>query len=365
MRVAGAAGEFAAVGGVQFVPGRASPPVIGTSKGRVSDYRAAGAKVFASRADRREVTTCSAPPISPPLAPRATPDDVVRQLKHLPSAPRVLPKLKRLLGDGNSSIHEIVTLVRLDPGIAARVLQVGNSAYFNGGMRCYTVEEAVHRVGYDQIYELVSTAVASQVLVRPLEAYGLEADQLWVSSIAAALAAEALAEPINLDRDIAYTIGLLHRVGMVAINEWVSRAAPELRFTPRDLPLETCADERSVLGFHNGEAGAALLRLWEFPAVMAEPVRWQYLPAATAAHGQLASLLAVAKFVRNAVLQPAARVTPEPSLLRKLGLTTGQLARIGETVSARLGEVSSMLEADGCERVRLPFPNGDRTIGAG
>src|ERR1044071_2951922 len=85
-----------------------------------------------------------------------TPDDIVREVKNLPSAPRVLPRLKQLLRDGNSSTAEIVGLIRLDPGIAARVLQMGNSAYFSKGARCVTVDEAVYRVGYDEVYELVS-----------------------------------------------------------------------------------------------------------------------------------------------------------------------------------------------------------------
>ena len=304
------------------------------------------------------MTTCSAPP----FALRATPDDVVRQLKHLPSAPRVLPKLKRLLSDGNSSIHEIVALVRLDPGIAARVLHVGNSAYFSHGVRCYTVDEAVHRVGYDQIYELVAAAVASQVLVRPLEAYGIDADTLWQSSIAGAIAAELLAERLNLDRDIAYTIGLLHRVGMVAINEWVSRAEPALRFTDTGLPLETCKDERIHLGFHNAEAGAALLRLWEFPAVMAEPVRWQYLPGATAAHAQLAALLHVAKWIRSAAIAAPTGVALDAMLLRRLNLTTALLARCVADAKERLSEVQTLLEPARDEAIALQFPNGAREI---
>src|SRR5271170_1005953 len=85
-----------------------------------------------------------------------SPDDLVREVRNLPSAPRVLPRLKTLLSDGNSSMLEIVDLIRLDLGIAARVLQVANSAYYSKGARCYTVDEAVNRVGYDQVYELVS-----------------------------------------------------------------------------------------------------------------------------------------------------------------------------------------------------------------
>lgn len=306
------------------------------------------------------------PPVSsPPFITRTTPEDVVRRLTHLPSAPRVLPRLKRLLSDSNSSLHEVVELIRLDPGIAARVLQVGNSAYYSQGLRCYTVDEAVHRVGYDHVYELVSNAVASEVLVRPLASYGIGADELWQTSVACAIAAESLADTLNIDRDIAYTIGLLHRVGMVAISDWVERTTRDFRFEKRALPLETCEQERQLLGFHNAEAGAALLRLWEFPAVMSEPVRWQYLPTATAAHGQLSSLLAVAKWACTAALSPDEHPrTLDSALLRRIGSTTAQVHACVGQIRARLSEISSLLDESTPERCLLAFPAGDRAIHA-
>lgn len=286
----------------------------------------------------------------------------MRQLTHLPSAPRVLPKLKRLLSDGNSSLHEVVELVRLDPGIAARVLQVGNSAYFNQGLRCYTVDEAVHRVGYDQVYQLVSNAVASEVLVRPLAVYQISADELWENAIACAVASEFLADALSIDRDIAYTIGLLHQVGMVALNEWLQRSTPQLRFAPANLPLETCEQERQILGFHNADAGAALLRLWDFPAVMSEPVRWQYLPGATAAHGQLASLLGMAKWIRTAVTHNIESAPPDRLLLRRVGISLTHANHLAEAVRKRLLTIRSLLDTAEGPRCLLTFPSGDREV---
>ena len=79
-------------------------------------------------------------------------------------------------------------------------------------------------------------------------------------SVACGLAAETLARQLNLDVDVAYTVGLLYGVGLVAIDEWAFRQKLPWRFAPGPLPLETCHNERAVLGFHNAEAGAALLR---------------------------------------------------------------------------------------------------------
>lgn len=289
-----------------------------------------------------------------------TPDEIVRDLKHLPSAPKVLPRLKQLLGDGNSSMSEIVALVRLDPGIAARVLHVGNSAYFSSGVRCFTVEEAVNRVGYDQVYELVSYAVASQVLVRPLEVYAVEADELWKQSVACALAAELLAEHTGQDRDVAYTVGLLHCLGMVAIDDWSSRNRPGLRLRTQGFPREATESERAVLGFTQAEAGAALLRLWVFPQSMSEPVRWQYAPRGTAVHTRMAGILHAAKWLRSVVCAPAG--TPPPPLpadiiMAATMLRAAELPRLAGQVAMRLQRVSSMLEIDQISlREEMRFP---------
>ncbi len=294
---------------------------------------------------------------------RLSPDELVRVLRFLPSAPRVLPKLKSLLSDGNSSMVEVVSLIRLDPGIAARVLQIGNSAYYSQGLRCYTVDEAVNRVGYDQVYELVANAVASQVLVRPLVSYGMEADELWRRSVACALGAEFLAERQELSSDIAYTVGLLHGVGLVAIDEWAFRQQQGMFFAEGKLPLETCEAERAILGFHNAEAGAALLRLWEFPAVMTEPVRWQYLPRGTASHFALAGVLHLAKWLRDSALSDGERPKmPDGALMRSLKVTQTDMELLSDRVAQRMTELSSILDSSLPDKSCLTFPNGEREI---
>ncbi len=275
-----------------------------------------------------------------------TPEDIVRDLRQLPSAPKVLPRLKMLLSDANSSMQEIVGLIRLDLGIAARVLQVANSAFYSKGARCLTVDEAVNRVGYDEVYELVSVAVASQVLVRPLVAYALEADDLWRQSVACAVAAEMIAQHSGQDRNVAYTNGLLHCVGMVAIDEWGLRNSRVLSLRSAGFPRESTEAERAAFGFTQSEAGAALLRHWDFPREMSEPVRWQYAPRASAGYARMACLLYASKWLRTFVCSPASEPPPMPdaSQLQLLGLTHAHLKTLGRQLELRMSEISSLLE---------------------
>jgi HD-like signal output (HDOD) protein len=297
-----------------------------------------------------------------PLALGLTPEDLVREVRNLPSAPRVLPRLKQLLCDGNSSLDRIVELVRLDLGISARVLQVANSAYYSKGTRCFTVEEAVHRVGFDQVYDLVAYAVASQVLVRPLVAYGIEADDLWMQSVACALAAETIALHTGQDRNVAYTNGLLHSIGMVAIDEWANRNARTLSLKFMGFPREASESERAVFGFTQADAGAALLRNWDFPREMTEPVRWQYAPRASAGFAKMACLLHAAKWLRTVVCRRDSAPPPLPDAahLQALSLGPSLLRGMAIQVEMRLGEISSLLDVEGgrrTERFRFPTRN--------
>ena len=282
-------------------------------------------------------------PASP--IPRLTPDEFVREVKHIPSTPKVLPRLKQLLSDPNSSMIEIVALIRLDAAIAARVLQVGNSAYFSKSGRCDTVDIAINRVGFDQVYELVSYAAASQVLTRTLDVYGMSADQLWKSSVACAIAAELVGERTDLEQSVAYTAGLLHAIGMVVIDEWCSRTGHPLRFVNTGFPREFSEGEMAKLGFTQASTGAALMRAWSFAPEMTEPVRWQYNPKGAGSHMKMATLLYVAKWLRATVCDETAPLPLDPALLKTLKLVPEEMKGLVEAVKARLEDVSSLLEA--------------------
>jgi HD-like signal output (HDOD) protein len=286
---------------------------------------------------------------SAPFKGAYSPEDVACDFRLRASAPRVLPRLKELLSDGNSSTHEIVTFIRLDAGIVARVLQVANSVYFSKGVRCSTIEEAVGRVGFNQVYELVSYAAASDVLAQPLHVYDIDANELWRRSVSCAISAELIAGYIGMDRDLAYTIALLHCVGMVAIDDWAERAEKPFAFASAGYPRDASEAERIALGFTNAEAGAAVLRQWDFPAEITEPVRWQYAPRSGGANTGMAWLLFAAKWVRSTVCARTAGERPAPldaAHIKAAGLRPGVLGGCVEEVRRRLRDVDSMLETN-------------------
>jgi HD-like signal output (HDOD) protein len=254
---------------------------------------------------------------------------MVQTLEHLPATAAVLPHLLRLLRSDTASLNEIIELIRVDPAITARTLQMGSSSYYNlHGTPCESVAEAVHRVGFNEVYKLVAYAATAQLLMRPLAPYHLSPEENWQRAVSCALAAEQLADHAGVNRNLAYTAGLLHAAGMIAIDAWMQREAVDLHFDSDELPAETTASEVRLLACTNAEIGAALLRLWEFPAAIVEPVRWQYDPSRSRDEPLLACLLHVAKWLRDAAHVPEDEPLPaEPAswILETLRLTSADL----------------------------------------
>jgi HD-like signal output (HDOD) protein len=263
------------------------------------------------------------------LARPLDPDALVRVLEHLPATAAVLPHLLRLLRSDRASLQEVIELIRVDSAITARCLQMANSSYYNArGAACESVGEAVHRVGFNEVYKLVSYAATAQLLMRPLAPYHLQPAETWQRSVSCALAAEQLADHAGVNRNLAYTAGLLHGVGMIAIDAWMQRESIDLHFDTDELPNETVASESRMLGLTNAEVGAALLRMWEFPSAIVDPVRWQYDPAKSREAPLLACLIHVAKWLRDAAHIPEDQPLPtEPAkwILETLNLTSGDL----------------------------------------
>ena len=245
--------------------------------------------------------------MSQPLRPKRrdllSPGDIIKDLHDLPSAPAVLPRLLRILNDYTASMEDVMTLIKLEPGVAARVLQMGNIAYYSSrGGRCSSLDDAVSRIGSLKIYEIVAFAVSAQLLMRKLGCYEMEAEDLWRRSVVCAISASLLAADCDIDPNTAYTIGLFHSVGMVAIDSWLKREEMTQTVESKGLPDETIEDEKRVIGFTNATTAAALLKSWSFQSSVCEAVRWQYSPLSAGVNRRPACLLHVAKWLQAASL---------------------------------------------------------------
>jgi len=196
--------------------------------------------------------------------------------QQLPAAPQILRQLNELLTDVNSGLDAIAQLLRRDTALAGRIIRISNSAAFGMGGRVGSIEEAVNRVGYAEIYRLTGLATAAQMAEQNLSFYGIPGTQLRDNSLYAALAAEALATRTGADSRMAYTAGLLRSTGKLVLDRFANRppktAAPFVQSGTGGF----LNWEQSNFGCTNPKVAEMVLSAWRFPIEIIQPIGHQY-----------------------------------------------------------------------------------------
>ena len=181
----------------------------------------------------------------------------IGRIEKLPSPPHLYLSLTQALEhDDDTNTADVAKLVAADPAIAAKVLQLSNSAFFNSGRIISDLRTAVTRLGLSTLRDLV---LASEVFsAQPLsgaERNSLQQRALLASRLAAKLLPDSSAE-------LGATAALLADIGLLLPGVRNAR-------TPED-----AADNRPG----HAEAGAYLLGLWGLPMPIIEAVAFHLQP---------------------------------------------------------------------------------------
>ncbi|MBC7368065.1 MAG: HDOD domain-containing protein [Undibacterium sp.] len=202
----------------------------------------------------------------------------------------VLGRLRMLMQTADSDMEEIVNLIRLDPALTFHVIRMSNSILFGVRARNDSLEGAVSRVGFRNVYQLVGLAATHQVCQRDLVAYRLKAGRMWENAVATAAAAEVFALPAGIDPGLAYATGLLRAIGRVIID-----AVACEKVYPGEAEWPLVSDwERATFGITSTEVTAVLLEHWRFPAELVDAVRVHHEPFSEPASNVSACVLNLA-----------------------------------------------------------------------
>jgi HD-like signal output (HDOD) protein len=223
----------------------------------------------------------------------------VQVAENLPSAPRVMAELQELLRNPNNGLDEVTELLLHDAGLTARIIRIANGVVYNKGDPVATLDEALGRVGFEEVYRLTGLASLTGLVNFQLRYYGVSAQRLRENSVFVAVLMEELAQFVSADPRVAYTAGLLRSAGKIALDVTAQKDLRYLR-PPATPPEDIVAWEREVFGPTNPEVAAALLRAWRMPTDVYIPIRDHYLqglaidPVPMAKHLHLAASAAEA-----------------------------------------------------------------------
>lgn len=197
--------------------------------------------------------------------------DVVDRVRSLPALPQVWHELDRALHSDTASPEQIVRLVSRDQGLTAVALKLANSPFYGVSRRAVSLRDAVQILGLQTLSAATMTAAVMSRFDPELCA-GFDIEDSWRHALGTALGAQALAEPRGIDPCHAYTAGLLHDVGKLALATHFAMPyeATLAWATKHDVPaLEA---ERELLGIDHAEVGQLIATHWRLAPVIADAI---------------------------------------------------------------------------------------------
>lgn len=147
-----------------------------------------------------------------------TDDDLLAAIHRLPVSVRVMNQLLAMLLDFNSDLLRVGAVIEKDPVLTGRLLQVANSPLYGRGVKVHTIDDALSRLGFGEVYRLAGVVASAQIAEEnPLEAHCVDVEAYRTYNLALALSAARFAEKIGADARVAYIAGLMRTVGMAVL----------------------------------------------------------------------------------------------------------------------------------------------------
>jgi len=193
--------------------------------------------------------------IAPPEKPPA--------FDNLPPFPMVALRAMNILSGADSSLRELCELIRPDPVFAGEILRIANSPLVAFSKEITSVLQASMLLGFRRLRRLVITVGLRSYMNM---SFTPAVRACWRHSVASAMVAERIARWNSIDRDFAYTAGILHDIGRVALATINPQIYTDLLERLASDPTgDALQCEREAFGIDHCGAGRLLVTTWKLP----------------------------------------------------------------------------------------------------
>jgi putative nucleotidyltransferase with HDIG domain len=196
---------------------------------------------------------------------------VLDRVRQLPALPAVVVDVLAAAEQDDVRIEDLARKLESDQALTAKTLRIANSPFYGLSKRVPTARDAIIVLGMSSVRTLVTTIGLMGNLKTPAIG-GFDFKALCRHCIATAIAARLLARQVRKPEEIAFTAGLLHDIGHLAL---IGHFADAYLAAAAEIgPLERASleAERAALGVDHVEVGAALATHWNFAPVVVEAI---------------------------------------------------------------------------------------------
>lgn len=209
----------------------------------------------------------------------------------LPPFPMIAVRVLQLTNNENVQLHQLSDLISSDAAFASEVLTIANSLVYAPRFPAQTILQAIAVLGRNHLQGMCLTVgvrfYLGKFLNRPL------IRNVWRHNLACALIARQLAGAGFMDKDTAYTFGILHDIGRLALavlrpHEYAALLEKHMGSGASILPLEA-----ELFGCDHCQAGRHLVTDWRLPSELDAIVSDHHAPRSAESAWSMAELIKI------------------------------------------------------------------------
>lgn len=275
--------------------------------------------------------------------------DIVRKTGDLPTIPAAAVRVMRETQNANASAASVAKILATDQALSAKVLRLANSAYYGLTRRVADLQEAVVILGMKSVKNLALVAGTYPWMSRPVTGYHLGPEQMWSHAFGTAVGAQLVARlSKRAPEDVAFTAGLLHDIGKVALSVWLENKMGAILLYANREGISFDAAERKILGYDHCQVGCYLAQEWNLPEEIALAALFHHDPAADKDRSVIVACVHVGDYLCSTMGfglgGDGLLYRFEPETLKTLGIEPGDLDQVTDEFVMRYEEFESLFK---------------------
>ncbi len=196
---------------------------------------------------------------------------LVGALRDLPAMPETFAELRQSLEAGSATVESIVAIAERDVAIAAKILQLVNSAFFGVAGEITDLAAAVKCLGVSILHDLVVKVDAFREFSSEDEVLVQYLQEINEHSRLTARIAKEMTKSLHV-KGGAEVAAMLHDVGKLVILERTPAHFERALVQSQEEGVPLHLVEQKLAGFTHAEVGGYLLSLWGLPNSIVEAV---------------------------------------------------------------------------------------------
>lgn len=206
-------------------------------------------------------------------------DKIIQKIDSLSPVSATGNRLMEIISNPDSSLAEIVDVIKYDQVMTANLLRICNSAYFGLRTKVVSVRQAVAYLGMNNIAGAVMMGNFSKNFTGAQKGYDLGEGELWKYSVSSALIAKSLAEKQRHNNiPCLFTSALLKDIGKIVLSTHINEAFQKIVSCVKNDGMSFLEAEKKIIGIDHAELGARVAENWRFSPEMVFIIRNHHDP---------------------------------------------------------------------------------------